>query len=769
MNTSIRHVAIALLSIVVGIVAMRLYRAPEPLPRDAPPETFSATRAMAHISALCRQPHYIGMAAHRQVRDAIVARLRALGYEVEIQSTTAVRKQSWGGTATNVHNIIAIHRGTRPGKAVAIMGHYDSQPNSLGAGDNGSAVAAMLETARALRQLSRPRNDVIFLFTDAEEAQLAGSRAFMEQHPLAKRVGFVANFDSRGSSGPVILYEVGPDHGWYINGLRRAVPEFFGNSLTYEIRKTLPSHTDLEPFLEQKIPGISLGFLEEYAHYHSLTDSPSNLDPASLQHIGNSMLGIARYFGDRPLDAVPQGELTFFNPIGHAMVHYAPWGNTLLLLVVLGLYGLCLFFGARRQRLSLRGIAAGSGGMLASIVAAGIAAWGLKTIICWLNPHFTAYPASTFYNAPLYYLSICAFVLVIQAVICHWRFKRSSLDNLACGALTVGLIIAVALTLFLPAGAHWVVVPLLFAVSAWVIVFHFDWSEAKRPSAFYTALAIASLPAITFFVPQLRFMFTTLGLSTAPLVAPLPPVALLFLIPQLHACWRIHRHLLWGLCLVVGLALLVAGQFTSSWDAEQPLQSHLMACFDMDSHEAIWASNSRRTDEWNARYFEHAVYKPLTEIYPDAQRKRMKSPAPWTELEPPNLSVLSAASSAESNQLRLRLVPARAASYFRLMFPHSAKLSAVTINGKSLRFTTAESDRDNGSYDDLLIRGIDARGVEIAAVCSPRPFELTVIEYSPGLEGLNGFRPMPDHIIPSFNNQSFKTIVKKTFRVNASR
>jgi Zn-dependent M28 family amino/carboxypeptidase len=41
----------------------------------------------------------------------------------------------------------------------------------------------MLETLHILKADSQLRNDVIFLFTDAEEFGLLGAQAFVEQHP----------------------------------------------------------------------------------------------------------------------------------------------------------------------------------------------------------------------------------------------------------------------------------------------------------------------------------------------------------------------------------------------------------------------------------------------------------------------------------------------------------------------------------------------------------------------------------------------------------
>jgi len=76
-----------------------------------------------------------------------------------------------------IANIIARLKGKGDGKAILVIGHYDTVPSSPGAADNGYSVAAMLETLRRLRAGGPLDNDVITLFSDGEELGLLGARA----------------------------------------------------------------------------------------------------------------------------------------------------------------------------------------------------------------------------------------------------------------------------------------------------------------------------------------------------------------------------------------------------------------------------------------------------------------------------------------------------------------------------------------------------------------------------------------------------------------
>src|SRR5699024_4173781 len=102
--------------------------------------------------------------------------------------------------------------------------HYDSVQVSYGANDDGSGVATLLETARALQHGPQPRNDIVLLFTDAEEACLCGAEAFVNSDPLAATGGVVLNFESRGSSGPAIMFETAAGNANLIAQYAAAVP-----------------------------------------------------------------------------------------------------------------------------------------------------------------------------------------------------------------------------------------------------------------------------------------------------------------------------------------------------------------------------------------------------------------------------------------------------------------------------------------------------------------------------------------------------------------
>ncbi len=103
------------------------------------------------------------------VQDLCFNRLTDLGYQVELHEY---------GTGINV---IGRRLGTTTPEEIVLVGaHYDHIPDCSGADDNGTGLAATLEIARVLADVSVARTIMIACW-DEEELGLIGSRAFASQ------------------------------------------------------------------------------------------------------------------------------------------------------------------------------------------------------------------------------------------------------------------------------------------------------------------------------------------------------------------------------------------------------------------------------------------------------------------------------------------------------------------------------------------------------------------------------------------------------------
>ena len=118
---------------------------------------------------------------------------------------------------------------------------------------------------------------MIVLFDDGEENGFHGSRLFVEEHPWAKEVGVVLNFDARGNSGPSFMFETSDDNGWLIQQFSQAVPHPLATSLSMDIYRIMPNNTDMTIFKQAGMGGLNFAFSAGVAYYHTPEDTRRTL------------------------------------------------------------------------------------------------------------------------------------------------------------------------------------------------------------------------------------------------------------------------------------------------------------------------------------------------------------------------------------------------------------------------------------------------------------------------------------------------------------
>ncbi|MGH3898682.1 MAG: M28 family peptidase, partial [Pseudonocardiaceae bacterium] len=135
----------------VVVLTLQSDRPPSPVPASAPGQEFSAQRALAPLREIAIEPRPLGSAASDRAQDYLVGALRSAGFSVEISRGVGAFSTEGIAAFGRVDNIVATLTGRHPTGSVVLAAHYDSVAAGPGASDDGAAVAAMLETVRALR------------------------------------------------------------------------------------------------------------------------------------------------------------------------------------------------------------------------------------------------------------------------------------------------------------------------------------------------------------------------------------------------------------------------------------------------------------------------------------------------------------------------------------------------------------------------------------------------------------------------------------------
>jgi Zn-dependent M28 family amino/carboxypeptidase len=200
---------------------------------------FSIENALNHLKKISTEAHYTGSKEHKKVQRYLVKELQKMGFEIEIQTQTAINKKWFA--ATTAEKIIAKLKGSGSGKALLLLTHYDSNPHFYsGASDAGSGVVTILEGLRAfLLKNKTQKNDIVVLISDAQELGLLGAQAFVNTHSWTKDIGLILNFEARGSGGPsYMLMETNGKNSKLRSEFLATKPNFpAANSLMYSIHK----------------------------------------------------------------------------------------------------------------------------------------------------------------------------------------------------------------------------------------------------------------------------------------------------------------------------------------------------------------------------------------------------------------------------------------------------------------------------------------------------------------------------------------------------
>jgi hypothetical protein len=657
-------------------------RVPAPHADSAPATEFSASRAMRHVRALAKTPRPSGSAAHARAEEYVRQELARLGLTAEIQDATGIGTRY--AVVGHVRNVLARLPGTSGagrGPAVLLVSHYDGVPGGPAAGDAGSGTAVLLETLRALRAGPPLAHDVIALFTDAEEAGLLGAAAFVRDHPWAKDVAVVINFEARGTFGPSFMFETGAGNLDVVRALRH-VPGARATSLSTAVYRRLPNDTDLSELVLLEKPALNFAFIGGVQRYHTSEDDVEHLSQGSVQHHGNSALGLARIFGGEPLPRPQTGDGVFFEvPLLGIVVYPESLALPLALLaIVLVVAGVARLRG--REPRWARGVVVGALATLAAVVVAGVASFAIAR---WLTGFHDAKPLG---GAPawsgLYVAAIALLSFSIAAATHTVARTWAGAGGTRLGALAVWALLALLITIAEP-GASWLFVwPLIVVATAGL-------APREQPRASSVLAWLAAALAIFIIVPT---VYVTVGLALgldavgATILAVFTALGAGLMAPQLETMRGTRPWLLPAILDVAVVMLLAAGMLTVKTRRDQPVGVSLAYAVDSDSSRAWFTGfgNAPSGRAWVGKGLREAGSGQRDGDLPRWLTRGFSSQttvaAPFTSVAAPSATVSrdTVGPGGRSVTLRVRAAPGTLAIYLA----QDSGVASVSVDGKTL-------------------------------------------------------------------------------------
>ena len=559
--------------------------------KEAPLTEFSTQRALKIVKEMTVKPHYVGSENHEEVARYVQEELKKLGLETSTQEGFSL--SDWG-TLTKSKNILARIKGTDNTKALLLLSHYDSAPHSFshGAGDDASGVATVLEGIRAfLHNKTAHKNDIIILFTDAEELGLNGAALFVTEHPWAKEVGLAVNFEARGSSGPgYMLMETTKGNAKMIEGFTKAGVGFpAANSLMYSIYKMLPNDTDLTVFREEgSIQGFNFAFIDNHFNYHTQQDTYEHLSPATLAHQGTNLMPLLQYFSNADLRELESaGDHVYFN------VPFGFWSYSFSRILPMLLFSLTLFvfityYGVRKNLLSAKGIAMGFLPFLAAVIGAGLVTFLGWKMVSNVYPAYGDILHGFTYNGHAY---IGAFIALTMAI-CFLLYRSQKSGNPEMEKMVAPLFIWIVLNgiiAFKLKGAGFLIIPVI----AGLLMLGNYVRTGKSNAVLNTVLAI---PALVILAPFIKMFPVGLGLKILFGSSILAVLCFTLLLPVLGS---FDRKNLWSaMFLLLAVALFVKAHLTSGYQNGEAKPNSLVYVFNKEENKSYWATYDKNLDAW---------------------------------------------------------------------------------------------------------------------------------------------------------------------------
>jgi hypothetical protein len=758
---------------------------------NQPVTEFGADRAFAHVQTIGREVHVAGSDAAHDVRDYIAATLTGFGVQSTI--TDGVGASDALGSLfamAQVNDVVATLPGTASTGTIFLIAHYDSVQISHGANDDGAGVSTLLETIRALKAGPALRNDLVFVFTDAEEACLCGAEQFVSQNPLAAAGGVALNFEARGANGPVIMFETAAGNAGVVDVYADAVPYPAATSVAVEVYRILPNDTDFSPFRDSgRFTGLNSAYIDGSPVYHSPQDRADYYNLGTLQQHGSNALAMARAFGavDVPSLKRPAGEDATYFPVFSTLLVYPGrlvWPIAILaLLVIAGL----AFLGWRRGLFSWGRLAAGFGLAVIPLLAGAVLAqllWWLLTVI---RPGYLDMIDP--WRPGWYRAGVVALVLTATLTWYALLRKRFGAWTLTIGGLAWLALLGLAFAALVPGGSYLASVPALAAGLAALI--------ALALPAGWTRLLASSVGAavgVVVLAPTVVLFFPALGLATGAAAALFASMLTLVLLPVFEwlfpAGTREDRTV--GIADAVELeevsedegtegrraepvatrrrtaapavvagvlavAFVAVGLVVDQFDERHPEPQQLMYALDVDSSSAQWVSTDSRATGWVAQYVNER--RDVSGQFPVVGADTLTGPAPVANLPAPKVTVVSDATTGGRRSLRLMIAPQRHVRLVYFQLPDATVVTA-TVQGREV------PPENIGEHFGVLFHAPPDGGITVDLVLAGSgPLTIRAMDGSDGLDALPGFTPRPADVTAEGSHTSELILVAKTYSV----
>jgi hypothetical protein len=582
---------------------------------------------------------------------------------------------------------------------------------------------------------------------------------------LDSRRSIVLNLEARGTSGPALMFQSSSDNASIIPALA-SVQRPITSSGWEACYQLLPGDTDFSVFRDAGFAGMNFALFEGSARYHTPEDSPANLDPASLQHMGATVLATAHHFAGQDLGAPRGGSLTYFTVLGK-LVHYPQQLAVPLAVLAAAVFVATLLYARRRGARGVGWAAVSFLGLLVVTMALGIGVWQVLRL---LHPGYGSFHTGDTYRPEWYAAGLLALTAALTVAWYLLMRRRRAPEELALATWAWFVVLAIPTAVFVPWAAYlfsWI--PL---VGSLLLAAAIRWG-GEEPTWRYLALSAAALPAVALLAPLVDLLLS-IGLAFASGPMFMAVLVLITALPVLDLLALRRAWLVPVAAAVVGLALITAGLRIDTFDNEHPRQTRLVYALDADREQAWWLSADPDPPPWTDRYVDTERMQG-DDRFPDSPSLSLSSryysgPASVARIEPPDVTVTRSERDGDIRKLRLHITPAEASRLALYADTRSHTVTAATVDGINVEEAPGQrEDTDPAKWGFVFLHGVPPEEIDVTLeVRGEGPLPLRVIGYRDGLPRVPELRPLPERLTWSGTSSNL-TMIAKSYRVWATR
>lgn len=696
--------------------------------KEAPLSAFSTKRALDIVKEISKQPHYVGSKNHEVVATYLQKELQNLGLQTSIQEGFTMTEK---GTLVKAKNIIVKIKGSANTKALLLLSHYDSAPHSKskGASDDASGIATILESVRAfLHNKTAHKNDIILLFTDAEELGLNGAALFVTQHQMAKEVGLVLNFEARGSSGPsYMLMETNDGNSKMVDAFKAGnAPYPVSNSLMYSIYKMLPNDTDLTVFREQeKIQGYNFAFIDSHFNYHTAQDSYQNLDPKTLAHQGSYLFPLLNYFSNADLTHLNSTDDDVYFNVPFGFMSYPFSWIFPMLIVGFGLLLLFVFIGLGKRALRLDEIIKGFVPLLGALASA-----GLLTFVGWkllLNfyPQYNDILQGFTYNGHDYIYAFVSLSLAICFLFYQNNGKRNPEMSQMVAPLFIWLLINLGIAFKLQ-GAGFLIIPVLF--TSLMLGFYVLTQKSS-----WLLNCLLALPTLILLVPFITMFPVGLGLKIMFGSAILTVLTFTLLLPIFGS---FTRKGIWALgFFLIAIGFFIKAHYAAAYTTEKAKPNSLVYILNGDTNKANWATYDTNLDEWTKMYLgekpkDGASLNSNNTSSKYGSKYTFMAEAPLKNIAKPTIEFLRDTIKGNQHLYKIKITPNRKVNRYDIFINNAIPINNLRANGvQSINFKSNMTSKTSEKMVTYFV--VDTLPLELEfSISNTQKLDLSLVESS---------------------------------------